>query len=390
MPVYSKEITKRAVIILSLCWLCVQAALLMRYGVRTDFEAVKYIREANTFLETGNFSSPNFRFYSSEIFLIALCIKLKLGFAAVVFIHLLINAFAGFSFYRFTASVTDKGTAFIATLLLLICIPFQQYNMALQTESLFHSFIILYTVYILQQRSITFKSLLAIAGFLLLLVLTRPTGLLLVPPTLVYLITKQNRRGSRFIQSVTAVILFLAGWFALDRVMGSGGELDFMLPFKQNMIICGVPVRQTTSDLSNIPNSPAGIAYYIIHNFPEFMRLAFNRTVAFFGIHRSYFSPVHNGLLMGFFFLLYLLAAIGIAGWYKTNRALLYFCITAVISVWFSVILTCDDWHNRFVTTIVPYLIILAAPAINNIIRRFIRNEPRSLSGTGSVDDTPR
>ncbi|WP_018626741.1 hypothetical protein [Niabella aurantiaca] len=385
----TKPVTKSTTAILVLCWLGVQAGLWIQYGIRTDFEAVKYIHEAHTFLKTGSFSSPNFWFYSLEIFLIAFCIQLKLGFGTVVFIHLLVNALACSLFYRFTISVADKKTAFITTALLLICIPFHQYNVALQTESLFHSLIVLYTVYLLKQRRITFKTLAIIVGFLLLLMLTRPSGLLLIPPTLVYLISKLNRGSNRFVLSAAVIALFITGWLILDRAMGSGGELDFMLPFKENMIICGVPVHHTAPNLSDNPNSLGGILYYITHNFSQFAPLALNRTIAFFGVYRSYFSPVHNGLLMGFFFLLYPLAAMGIYSWFKMNRGLLRFCIVAVISVWCSVILTCDDWHNRFVVTIVPHLLILAIPFISKVVSRFVKKEQRNLSKTEYADDTP-
>src|SRR6185295_7789766 len=64
-------------VVLASIWGTMQALLFYRFGLVTDFEAEKYIYEANYFLEHGTVSTPNYWLYSVQIFLIATALKLK-------------------------------------------------------------------------------------------------------------------------------------------------------------------------------------------------------------------------------------------------------------------------------------------------------------------------
>lgn len=351
----------KPLLLLSLSWLIVQLGLLFHFGIRADFEATKYINEAHIFLETGNFSSNNFWFYSLEIFLIIFSLKAKLGFGFVVFTQLIINYLGTMLFYRAISDFSSKRIAMIATVLLIICIPFQQYNVALQTESIFHSLLLILTVVIISKNIKLPKKIWSVTGLLLLLIITRPSGILFVPPTILFFVSALNWKKNPLIKICSTVILLVGGIFILDTILGSGGELDFMLPFKENMIICGVARESSTLNLSTNPNSISGIIYYIAHNPVHFLQLAYKKTVAFFGIYRNYFSMAHNLLLMTFFFVLYFLSGRTLIQWNTQHKSTLVFCLSAIIVVWLSVILTCDDWHNRFLVTLLPFLLILSS-----------------------------
>jgi hypothetical protein len=164
--------------------------------------------------------------------------------------------------------------------------------------------------------------------------------------------------------------------------LGSGGELDFMLPFRDESIICGVPTRSYQADIqtSSDPNSIFGLIYYVTHNFDQFTRLAGLRSKAFLGLTRSYYSSGHNIYLILYFYPLYFLAVFSIRRWFKTNVYLLLYCFSLIFVTWSTVILTCDDWHNRFFLSIVPYIYILAIPAIKNIINKISNTAGRKMS----------
>jgi len=166
--------------------------------------------------------------------------------------------------------------------------------------------------------------------------------------------------------TVTATIAFL---FFLNAALGSGGELDFMLPFRDENIICGVPTLPHGSNIetSDDPNSVFGLIYYITHNFGQFMRLAWLRSKAFWGLTRSYYSPGHNLYLVIYFYPVCLLALPGIRSWFKKNPDLLLYCSSLILITWGTVMLTCDDWHNRFFLSIVPYVYFLIVPVIKSI-----------------------
>src|SRR5689334_13620638 len=92
-------------LLLASIWLIMQALLFYRFGLVTEFEAEKYIYEANYFLEHNTVSTSNYWLYSVQIFLIAIAVKLKTGLLSVAFVQLLFNAWATYSLYRFIANI---------------------------------------------------------------------------------------------------------------------------------------------------------------------------------------------------------------------------------------------------------------------------------------------
>jgi len=302
--------------------------------------------------------------------LIAFFMKLHWGYAGVIVIHLIVNALATCLFYRFIKDLSGSGAGFITTVLLICCVPFQQYNVSLQTESLFHSFLILYMIVLFRIKLVTSGNFFLLIGLLTILCATRPTGLLIVPPTFLYLsATRWKQRAV-----IKAIVLSAGGLMSiwvLNRALASGGEFNFMLPFETNMIICGVPNQSTAINTGLNPNSLQGLFYYILNNPAQFLQLAFKKSIAFFGVYRSYFSGLHNILLTGFFSLLYFLSFTGIRKWSRGTYRLPIFCFSAILTVWISVILTCDDWHNRFILILLPCFLILSANPIQSFINRY-------------------
>jgi hypothetical protein len=348
------------------CWVIVQSILYNQYGIHTEMEASKYIFEAQNLLDNGTVSSSNYWLYSTQIFLIAAALKLKTGFFAVYLVQLFFNALAARAFYKFITRISNKNTALVLTLFLICCIPIQTFNSFLQTESLFYSLTILFSCYLLRLEKVTVSLFL----FLILICITRPTGLLFVPGTFLYLFFKFARGLSTAVKigiTIAGSILFL---FVLNAALGSGGELDFMLPYRDERIICGVPTLTEFRDIntSDDPNSISGLLYYITHNSDQFIRLAWWRTKAFFGITRPYYSNGHNLYLYLYFFPFYILMLLSFRQWIKRNKYLLLYCISLIAITWGTVLLTCDDWHNRFFLSVVPYIYILSAPAVQTIL----------------------
>ena len=363
--------------ILFIVWLSIQCLLFYQYGVVTEFEAHKYISEANTFIKTSNFSTPNFWLYSVQIFIIAAAIKLKTGFLSVALVQLLFNGFATYSFYKLISAISNKLVGFIITLLLICNYPFQTFNTSLQTESLFFSLTILFSCYLLQIKKLNLKNFIKIFLFIVIISFTRPSGLLLIPGTFIYLFFRFFSSFSILSKAIVILVVITGFLFSLNIVLGSGGELDFMLPYRNECIICGVPTVLHLRDIrtSDNPNSIPGILYYITHNSQQFVRLAWLRSEAFWGLFRSYFSIGHNFYLGMYFFPIYGLVIFSLHSWFKKNKALLFYCISFVLVTWGTVILTCDDWHNRFFLNTVPYLYILATPALQNILSKIFRNK---------------
>jgi hypothetical protein len=252
-------------------------------------------------------------------------------------------------------------------------LPTQSFNSYLQTESLFYSFTVLFSCYLLKTQRLTARRIVVIVLFVVLICCTRPTGILFVGCAILYLFLKFAGALSIPVRVVAAIAAGVIFFYILNVALGSGGELDFMLPFRDERIICGVPTLASFRDIavSENPNSVGGLLYYVTHNTEQFLRLAWWRSKAFFGVGRSYYSSFHNIYLYLYFFPFYLLSILGINQWNKRNRSLLFYCSALIAAHWITVIFSCDDWHNRFFLSVVPYIYILSTPLIKTIADKF-------------------
>jgi hypothetical protein len=162
----------------------------------------------------------------------------------------------------------------------------------------------------------------------------------------------------------------------MNAVIGSKGEWDFMLPYLDERIICGVPTLHHFVDIKTDPNGDSiyGLYYYIVHNSDQFIRMAFLRSKAFFGLLRTYYGRGHNTYLAVFFYPLYAAALLGLGWWWKHQANRLLYLSCAVSMTWVTTLLTCDDWHNRWFLTISPWIIIAGLPAINKLFAIFTPN----------------
>jgi hypothetical protein len=354
--------TKLIFILLAFCWLIVQSVLFWQRGIVTGFEAVKYINEAQNFLQYGKLTSNNFWLYSTEIFLIVAAIKLHLNFIFIVMIQWLLNLFATWMFYQLAVFILKKRViASLATFIFIINITYQVYNSFLFTESVFYSLTVIYSSYLLRIQKLNLKNIALLVLLLVLLSVTRPTGILFFPATAIYIFFRFLKPVSVWYQSAIIIGSLIIFYFLINQMLQSGGEFDFMLPFKKENIICGVNTnRMANIDVMEKGNSIEGLVYYIIHNKDQFLRLAKLKTISFFGFTRSYYSPMHNLYLIAFFYPIYILSIIGaIKMILKKQKALIYL-FTIILLYWITTLLTCDDWHNRFILTVSPFIFLIS------------------------------
>jgi hypothetical protein len=133
-----------------------------------------------------------------------------------------------------------------------------------------------------------------------------------------------------------------------------------MQPFKKENIICGVPTIND-ADIKTLEkgNSVQGLSYYIFNNGKQFSRLAALKTVSFFGLVRNYYSTFHNIYLVLFFYPFYLLVLAGIWKIFRKKSSVFYYMFTIILLYWITTLLTCDDWHNRFILTVTPFIFLI-------------------------------
>jgi hypothetical protein len=151
-------------------------------------------------------------------------------------------------------------------------------------------------------------------------------------------------------------------------MLQAGGSLDFMAPFKRENIICGVNTTPR-ADIQIIEkgNSLKGLFYYTVHNKNQFLRLSQLKTIAFFGLIRNYYSSFHNAYLSLFFYPFYLLAIVGIIKMYRRKEKITIYLLTIILLYWITTLLTCDDWHNRFILTVSPFIFLIGFAAFTTL-----------------------
>jgi len=365
-------------LILLLILIIVQLFFLFTIGIYTKEEATKYTGEASYFIQHHSFSQPKYLFYSTYIILNCVSKLAGTGIIGVYLFQLLLNGMATICFYDLHLTISSSRLiAFLGTLLLICCLPFQKWTVYLFTESVFFSLIIIY-IYVLFVPKFQKNARTILAAILFILILlTRPTGLLVIPATAVLLSLRLIKR-KQFVWLALLVVTSVCGFFYItDVAMHGQGEFDFLKPFVEEHLICGYP--QKISATESIPtggNSLVGVLDYISHHFPQFLDLAGKRILLFFGLLRHYFSFQHNFYLACYFYPIYLFALAGIQPIYRTARLFFYFSTVLVVVFVLSVSITCDDWHNRFIMPLMPIIIFFAANGIKTVFGSRFNSKP--------------
>ncbi|RYY72842.1 MAG: hypothetical protein EOO52_20265 [Gammaproteobacteria bacterium] len=302
-------------------------------------------------------------FYSTEILLIALCMKWSISLWFVVLLQCIANALSLYFFYKLVRYLTaSTQTAFLFSLFFLAMYYYHLYNVHLFTESLFFSFSILYAYLLFTTVRLSFFRFSLILLGLGLLSITRPTGILLIPPTLFYFIFQFGEKRALALSSVV-ILAGLAGfYFLLNAALNAGGEFDFLLPYIEEHIICGVPTATKANNIQMAvnKNSVEGLWAIIANNGDLFSRLAKQRFLAFWGVQRSFYSTFHNAFLAIYFYPLYLLICLGARKMFLYGTPQAIFITTYILLTTLTVVLSCDEWHNRFLFAILPFLLLMA------------------------------
>ena len=186
--------------------------------------------------------------------------------------------------------------------------------------------------------------------------------------------------GIIFLFTVTAVLInwfyrnnkkIMACWLSLGCLGALVGAVysplaAFINPdsIRRMEIICQVP--ETKADVGYTEFNRQGLykAFKVIKDeigAGSFIKTGVKKWGYFFGMTRNYYSWYNNLFLM-LFWLVYPLALLGIfsksspAFYYVKRTAVLYLALTSVV-----IFFTCDDWANRFISAVFPFILILAA-----------------------------
>ncbi len=361
---FADKIKKYDRVVVIAAWLMTLLLYLKGFGLHTDLEAAKYIEEAERLIANGHFSAPRFWFYSVTVFIIALSMKLHIGLCGAFVIQAVINLTAYLFFYKALKLLFQGGILpLLIVLYLLFFWPYQSWHVYLFTESAFYSMILLLFSALVLANNRWLKGLLLIGGTLLLVIMARPLGILFAMGTWVYFFTAATRK-QKIIIGLASVVLVLAAGLVINTILSSISDWTVIKPFSEESIICGLPATTIPPALKLAQGgSPLyQLYYYLTHNSAHFFHLAGTKLRYYYVMTRTYYSSGHNLFLLANIIPLYLLALAGICMKRKwIDRGILFFMLSMVVLYTITIVMQCDDYHNRFILSIYPFFVIMAA-----------------------------
>lgn len=359
---------RHAIYFLTLVFILVQLLLFFRFGIVTENEAAKYVKQGNLLYETGDFSDSKYIFYLPVILLVYLTRLLGVGYWLVVLIQVLLAWAAMICFFRLASRITNTVSAMVGSLALMLFLPLQSWNFYLYTDSIFISLVTIYLFVIFRYGGRGLRGDLTVIFFLLMLQFVRPHGFLLIPPTVIYFLVRKQSQASRLRGLTFSIFALTAMYFFLKLAFTGGGDMDAMKPFLEEHIICFVPLKPEGAQLDVIQtdNPVYDLLYYAIHNKLHFLKLMMLKLYSFFKLTRPFYSGLHNVLLLIFAIPLYFFSIRGLFRLNQKYKNFFLFLLAFLILYPLGATFQCDDWHSRFTMVIIPALLLLAT--LNKVV----------------------
>jgi hypothetical protein len=319
-------------------------------GLHTDKEALKYLGCAQQVLQ-GDLHDllGNYRHYGVYVLFLLPFVALGMPAAAVI-AQAGLSLVAAFALGRTVRRLGgDERAATLAGTLYLVAIPVQQWTLALYTEALFSALAVLLLDRTLgRDRPGPWALVLGI-----LLLFTRPVGLLVVGPLAVRWLTRRRATWTAWAGhlAVLALALLNPGVAApqLGIIVGSD-------------VLCGCtdhPLAAAGFNGRSVLDTQVHLAGAL--GIDQLAGLWGGRLLSLAAFTRPHYSLAHN-LLVAPWYLLYPFAALGLWRYRRDTwtRTLLGIALVYALLVMF----TCDEWSGRFLVPLVGPLLIPATLAI--------------------------
>ena len=386
LKTFMKVLNNNSKISIAVIWLFSTLLYLKLFGIVTNLEAGKYIDEAGTFISNGAFSAPRYWFYSITIFIITIALKLKIGLTGAFIIQAILNLYAYLFFYKALKNAFQMpATAFFIIVYLLIFWPYQSWIVFLFTESAFFSLILILFSILISYKPESVKNILLICIALVLVIMSRPLGILFGGSIYLYLFYSANNKW-KIILGCCSLLLLAFSFYAINTIFSTIKDWSITQAFEQESVICDLPTTTpsfTKLNLATSGNPVYHLYYYLTHNFSHFLHFAGMKLQYFFLMTRPFYSKAHNYFLLINTIIVYLLM---IGSFFikkiKFHKGAGVFLISSIALYTLTIIIQCDDYQNRFILSIYPFFVIFAARTIEHLILHFFKNHKQT-AGTG-------
>lgn len=141
------------------------------------------------------------------------------------------------------------------------------------------------------------------------------------------------------------------------------------LPIAQGCAIYGIGMKDA-SDYSGHNFLSANVYFLVKHGIFDYLSLWFSKVVYFLIPFRTYFTWKHNLVVIFSSFLFYPFIAVLIGKWSKNLNLFQKTIVLALLAYTILIGFTWVEWHERFTTPIIPFLIYLGALGADKIFNR--------------------
>ncbi len=347
-------------------FLLLLAALWAARGIHDDKEALKYTGCAQDLLKgDAHDLFGRYKAYASYVLFLVPCIALGMPALAVI-AQATLAVLAALALARLVERLSGSVRAgTVAMAIALLCYPFQEWVLALYTESFFASIAVLFLERATQPGRTPWTAFL-LGGALLF---ARPNGILFVLPVLIWG-SREPFELPHWMRPMACTVLLL-----LVLVL-PGVPRDHLGVIVEGHVICGFPERPGA--LEHFQGTTILDAQRVLFQEPTYAAGLFvRRAASLFTLTRTYYSSGHNLLLMP----LYALFGFAALGWWRTRADSMAGLLLAIFLLNVALIgLTYDEWNGRFLVPLWPLVIAFAAIGLDRVIER-----SRSGGATGST-----
>jgi hypothetical protein len=341
-------------------------------GPRLFGDGVDYLAYAYSIIDNNSLGNGHYLQYSGYALFLLVFIKYNFGIVSICLAQVALSGVATWAYYRTALRLSGAywPTAFLATAAFVNWLEVQAFNTLILTESLFTSLLIICLWAVVRIRDIsTFSIALAI---LLITVTVRPNGF-------VALVAAATSGLGWMLQTGRTrwciLPLFTILTIALVELNRTVVDFNLIETYKAGTVIFGYapPLINPPATLQ-LPSDtllPAiQLAYFIGNNLFYFIKLSLLKLAYFLGLPKPWHSALHTVWLVLTLPIIYGLAVCG--AWHKAIAMHVRIYLVATIAAQAAIImLTVEDWDNRFSGPLIPYWLLLAALGAQPILKRW-------------------
>ena len=364
---HSNALPKKQIAIVSSAYFIAAFAILFYYGVNSGGEAFKYLLDAKS-IAVGkglNYGEFSYFFVTYSLFL-SIFIKYKISLFIVAIIQIALSYLAAFCLYKLISRASNHNLGILIFLCYLFCYTIQKWIFFIYSEAVHTSLVVIgFCLFIKLLEKYTIKNSFFFIVISLAIITTRPVGILFLLSSFLtciyYCFTKKQ---------YNILWILLIGGIVLCTAILNSPVRYFINPdsLKRMELICMVPQTNINVHYSEFNRTGLIGAFKVVKDdigFYNFFLAGVKKLGLFFGFIRPYYS-LKNNIFLSSNWLFYPFAILGIFfNKHKEFGVIKTFSIFILLITASAIFVTCDDWSNRFIAPVFPFVIILAGLGLN-------------------------